>query len=1294
MASTSNNKLSSENVLQLVEILQPIARATEDPARRLDLCNQIDNIFARMQPTPVVMTGEDRALREQIAVAFQAQAVIRGDLKEKDDDSPVESDVESVMLSDGVESKSLEAQLNALRERRTAYNHSPIYIPPMAKSSLNSNSDDSFSLIVKVREFLASERQVMLIIGDSGVGKSTFNVFLERELWENYTPGGAIPLLINLPAISDPERQLIDKQLRIYNFSDDQIYELKKNHRFVFICDGYDEAQMRTNIYATNLLNQPDQYQAKMIISCRTQYLGSDYRARFQPPPGRYDEISRELFQEAVVTPFSKVQIDMYVEQYVEQHASRETSTWVKADYMDKLKSIPNLMDLVTNPYLLTLSLRVLPKVAQDIDGVSRRAFTRTLLYDAFVDDWLHVHRSRLQSSSLSEEGRATFDMMQEAGFRNICVTFQMELATAIFEKQEANPVVMYSHLRDKNTWKAEFFSPDSKTTLLRESSLITRSGNVYRFIHRSFLEYFYSRSIVGDSHDPVDLPLSVAGHPLSQRSLIDEPSIVQFLCDRVQQNSSFKQELLTIVERSKTDSMASQAAANAVTILFRAGCRLCRIDMQGVRIPGADLSGGELDSVLFQGADMTGVNLSRSWMRQADFSNAIMSGVQFGEWPFISIDKEPTVCAYSNDGRTLAVGLITGDIVIYDTATWTVTHTLSGHNKAVTNLAYFPSEHQLFSASKDGTWRVWNLSSSVFEQTHDGGGSVVSSIAVSPNGRQVATGGADKLVRLWFPDVLSQSHCLQGHVDAVTCLAYSPNGSLLASGSSDRTVRLWNTSNGKNILTLQGHTDSISSIVFAPGGQCITSGSNDTTVRVWDALTGKSLAILTSHTDRVSAVAYAPNGQYFLSASWDRTVRVWDSTLPHTQLSVLRGATKIITGLSVSPFGSGQVAACCNDKTVRLWDASLGISDTFVRGAATESSEHIGGVSTMAISPDGQQLATGGYDTTIRTCDTSTGQSLGPPLHAHKRSVAAVAFSPTAQVLASASWDHTIHLWDTEQRELNKIINAHLASITSLIFLPSGQLISGSADWTVRLWNLDLDSHEPVRTFRGHTQGVRSVACSSDGLLIASASEDNTVRVWTLDSHFEQREVVFEGHSDAVTCVAFSPIRHQIASASNDKSIRLWNLESDIESGPIVLLGHQAGLQCVAYSTCGQYLASGSDDNSVIVWRVSSGSKLEIIGDVFGGISSIVWKQDVLELIAGCKDGSVRAWRVLVEGEEDNAQVQLDWGTGFGHLVATNACIDGTVGLSSVAFKLLKQLGAIGEMSREGDEALNEVEE
>ncbi|KAF9141878.1 hypothetical protein BGX30_003881 [Mortierella sp. GBA39] len=1035
----------------------------------------------------------------------------------------------------------LEFDLYKLRLKQLQdYDERAIYLLPRAKPSLLAMDDELFPLLEKVLEFLASDGQVMLIWGDSGSGKTLFNRRLGHLLWTEYKRGGLIPLFINLASIDDPQHDMVNKELQYLGFSDEQIYELRLHHQFVLICDGYDEGQLTTNLHRTNEFNRPGQWNTKMVISCRNPYHGQDYRNRFKPHSVNNRVPSDHgLFEEAVIVPFSRTQIEAYVEQYV----CLEPRTWTTQDYMDKLTSIPNLMEIAKNPLLLTLAIESLPKITEGKKDLSTIKFMRVQLYDTFTMHWLNTNRIRLEG--LSWEGRDAMETFLEIGFTSRGIAYATELASAIFEHQDGNPVVQYRHREDKESWKAKFFGIHPETKILRDASLLTRTGNLFRFIHRSMLEYFFSLAVFDPNSwddydesapqsdiDSTDPALLDAENPLFKRSLLTEPSVIQFLCDRVQQSPSFKQQLLAIIEESKTNLAASRAAANAATILFRSGVRLCSVDMRGVRIPGADLSGGELDSVQFQGADMTGVNLSRSWLRRADFSNAVMSGVQFGEWPFFSVNKEPTTCAYSNDGNTLAVGLTSGDINVYNTATWTGTRTLSGHFKA-------------------------------------------------------------------------------------------------------------------------------------------------------------SLAMLTNHTDRVSSVAYSPDGQHIVSASWDMTVRIWRLFSPSNQVSVLRGATKIITGLSVSPAGLAQVAACCNDKTVRLWDATPIVSDTFVSETVTESNGHIGGVSAIAISHDGQQLATGGYDTTIRTCDPTTGHSLGSPLRAHKRSVAAVAFSPTAQVLASASWDHTIHLWDTERRELSKVIHGHLASVTSLAFLPSGHLISGSADWTIRLWNLGLNSQELVRTFKGHIQGVRSVACSPDGYRIASASEDKTVRVWTLAAHPEEREVVFEGHSDVVACVTFSPVRRQIASASGDKSIRIWSIERG-GSEPTVLLGHQAGVQCVAYSTCGQYLASGSDDNSVIVWSVSSGSIMTVIGDVFGGISSIVWKQGGLELIVGCKDGSVRAWRLLVE--EDRAQVQLEWGTGFGYLVATDARIDEALKLGSVAFELLKQRGAVGEMSRKDND--NEIEE
>ncbi|KAF9311952.1 hypothetical protein BGZ91_006673, partial [Linnemannia elongata] len=122
--------------------------------------------------------------------------------------------------------------------QRLKQHHQTVFIPPLAKLSLKAKDEDAFPLLEKVLEFVASEQQVMLVLGDSGSGKSTFNRHLEHRLWTEYKHGGAIPLLINLPAIDRPDQDLIAKHLRANNFSDDQIQEMKQHRRFIIICDG------------------------------------------------------------------------------------------------------------------------------------------------------------------------------------------------------------------------------------------------------------------------------------------------------------------------------------------------------------------------------------------------------------------------------------------------------------------------------------------------------------------------------------------------------------------------------------------------------------------------------------------------------------------------------------------------------------------------------------------------------------------------------------------------------------------------------------------------------------------------------------------------------------------------------------------------------------------------------------------------------------------------------------------------------------------------------------------------
>ena len=239
-----------------------------------------------------------------------------------------------------------------------------------------------------------------------------------------------------------------------------------------------------------------------MVISCRTQFLGQEYRRRFMPEgSGHYQGQAIDLFQEAVIAPFTKEQIEDYVEQYV----PLEPRTWTTKDYMDKLIAIPNLMDLIKSPFLLSLSLEALPGVTESKQDLSAIKITRIRLYDIFVRHWLAVNNRRLQRNVLTRKDLDMLDRLLESGFISISVDYATRLASAIFEHQDGNPEVHYVYVKDKKTWRAEFFGPAPEARLLRESSSLNRSGSQFRSLRRSMLEYFLSRAVFDPTSHDVD---------------------------------------------------------------------------------------------------------------------------------------------------------------------------------------------------------------------------------------------------------------------------------------------------------------------------------------------------------------------------------------------------------------------------------------------------------------------------------------------------------------------------------------------------------------------------------------------------------------------------------------------------------------------------------------------------------------------------------------------------------------------------------------------------------------------
>ncbi|KAG9063947.1 hypothetical protein KI688_004061 [Linnemannia hyalina] len=1187
----------------------------------------------------------------------------------------------------------IEYDLHKLRLQRLEEYSKGVYIPLQAKPSLLSPDDTLFSLMEKILEFLAGERQVFLVLGDSGAGKSTFNLELEHTLWKDYKKYGPIPLYINLPTIDYPTHDLIEKQLQYLNFSENQIHEMKLHRQFMLICDGYDESQLKTNIHTTNQFNQPGQWQVKVVISCRTQYLGQDYRSRFQPQPvDRYHHTATDLYQEAAVAAFSTAQIQQYVDDYVKElpmvDPIHNKPTWTAEEYMDKLVNIPNLIDLVSNPFLLTLALDALPSVVASKTDLSTIRITRVQLYDSFVRRWLEVNRKRLEASPLSSEERSELDMLIEDNFLYHGIHYQKDLATAIFIDHAGNPVVKYTHLRDKNTWKAAFFNPSGQAKLLRESSTVKRSGAFFRFLHRSLLEYFYSRTI----YDPLDYDEEAVDglderEPgpdlmtcLSRLNIVTEPSVVQFLAERVRQNPSFRQQLLDAVEESKANATTDTvkiAATTAITILVKAGVTFHDADLRGVKIPGADLSGGQFDYAQFQGADLTGVNLSRSWLREADLSGAKMDGVQFGELPYLELDNSVRACAYSPDGRTLAVGVeIFGiyGVSTYNTSSWTETYSFGAPRKMQT-MAFSPDGKRVVFGGKGGWVRLWDCASGQEMFVMRGHTYKVNSVTFSPCGKQIASSSDDETVRVWDSHTGESLFVLEGHRDQVKSVKYSPSGERLVSGGSDDTIRFWNLETGEVGIVLDSSLGEVRTLAFSTDGRWIASGHARGGLQLWHAVSGEPGPVLRGHTGGVTGIAFSPDSRWIVSSSHDYTVRLWDASTgnPINTLS----SHKAVYDVVFSPNGL-HIASGGDDCRVRLWDVDS------ILTSSVEQQDQIGDVRSTVYSPNGQYILTVGNSHTVKQWNSLTGTPVPLPSELPEtKLVLSVSYSLDNIPTVAFNQNRALRLWELQAGSPKSILEGSSAAEYVTMSPCCRWIASIDLYHTVTLWNLASTQHVHILNEKGGPtrEIISCLAFSPTGhqLAVGASSGD----IWLFDPQSKGLTMSRSIHC-CVGVMSFSPDGQQLAVGTYYSLIYLLGLQS--EERAIELNGHSKSVQCIAYSPCGEWIASGSEDKTVRVWRrrrppsdTETWSCVSTVRGYFDMVLGIAWSPTIpMEFVTGCSDESVRVWRVSSDGED--VVVKLFCGTNLAVLHTAGLVLKGTIGLSPMQKKLLVQRGTIDD--------------
>jgi RNA polymerase sigma factor (sigma-70 family) len=518
-----------------------------------------------------------------------------------------------------------------------------------------------------------------------------------------------------------------------------------------------------------------------------------------------------------------------------------------------------------------------------------------------------------------------------------------------------------------------------------------------------------------------------------------------------------------------------------------------------------------------------------------------------------------------------------------------------------------------------------------------------VNAVAFATDGKLAVSAGPNGHIRLWDAQARRHKHTIPAG-SAVLAVALSKDGKRLACGTSAGGVIVWalDGPQPRRLLGFSVSNTPVHAVAFSPLDGQLAVGTDDGAVQTWDVAgkEPKNLAMLFAHELAVRSVAFAADGKLLASGSDDMTVRLWDmSTAEPKEKAALEGHTGPVR--SVAFGGNGLLASGSDDGTVRLWGTLTSPVPTWHSFPA-----QVGKVCAVAFHSDGTTLAAGG--TERRICLWQVGKSrtelprLGVTLEGHAAAVLSLAFGGPEGKLLSGSADWTARLWPLQDfRPLERTGTVgHLGHVLAVAFAPDGKhMATSSRDGTIRVWNTDGEAPRELLVIKDQPE-MTALAFAADGqsFYAVSLAGQGIVKQFGVADGRELRQFTPQLKNQGL-CVALSPGGRQLLIGCRDRTLRLWDMADGKEVAR--LAGHDAIVTAVAFASDGRRALSGAgqasakdgktvyNDCTLRLWDLDEKKQLAIVGTQATPVTQCGFFPDGKRVYSGSGDRLIRQWDI-----------------------------------------------------------------